>query len=293
MTSLVVSVDELRAAVRLAGVPVPPAAGDDDPDDPRVDLAALRGLAARGLIVGLSEGDPEPAGVLATALAAFDEPDWILDVELDELDRRRESGDGRWPDGHREHRRWNSYNGPHGAASAMVLLGGLMQVDLDGVPDSAVDLAARCGLPEESGRPAAEGQGDLPDASVGGGTGEPDGFEVTTAAHVEADALALAGELAAATAALAEGGARRGPASRWVEAVASHRSAVAVRVARRVADLAIEERELRWLVGGDHRVWQVDGDDDVSRVRVVSADDVRAALADLLPPAALNVRRVG
>jgi hypothetical protein len=286
MTSLVLSVDELQAGARLAGVPVPPMAADDDPDDPRVDLAALRGLAARGLVAGLADADPEPSGLLSAVLAALDEPDWLLDVEIDvdlAPDRSpHQPGNGRSLPGSRQHRRWNSLCGPGGAASVTALLGGLVHVDLDAVPDSAAELAVRCGLPDVgAGRVApAPGSGS-------------DGFEVKAAAHVEADALALAGELDAAVAALVAAGVPSGAASGWVAAVATYRSAAAVRLARRIGGGAVEERELRWLVGGDDRVWRIGGDGDVSRVSAVGVDGVRATLADLLQPAAATDRGAG
>ena len=81
--SMVVSIDELRAASRLVGASMPPLLAGGDPDDTRVDLAALRGLAARGHVVGLETGDPEPVGDLADTLAALDDMVALAEVERD------------------------------------------------------------------------------------------------------------------------------------------------------------------------------------------------------------------
>jgi hypothetical protein len=57
------TVDELRAATRIGGYWLPAAILDDDDEDLRVDLAALRGLAVRGLVDGVVLA-PELATVL-------------------------------------------------------------------------------------------------------------------------------------------------------------------------------------------------------------------------------------
>jgi hypothetical protein len=277
VTSLLLSVDELRAAARLAGVPVPPLVAEDDPDDPRVDLAALRGLAARGLVVGLAEADPEPAGILAAALAALDEPTWLLDVELDTspepllpAEPRAGSGfggPGRDDDPRHGLRQWNEVQGPGGSASMTALLGGLVHIHLDAERHGAAELADRCGLPDHVAT-------------------DDIGFEVAVAGHVDADALALQGDLDGAVTILADCGVPVVAARQWVDAVASRRSAAAVRLVRRLDQGVAEVRELRWLVGGDGEVWQVDAglQQDAAHVRRVSAGHLRAELADVLGP---------
>jgi hypothetical protein len=387
---MLLSVDELRAAARLAGVPVAPLVSDDDPDEPRVDLAALRGLAARGLVVGLAEASPEPAGDLVAALAALDEPEWLLDLDLDRavedpsdsamvggraaaaahrpaVERRRQHGEDD------RNQRWNHAVGPHGSVTLTAVRAGFVHVDWGACLDLD-GLATTCGLPgsptslpapppgddEADGDPRGHVDGTAPtstqtrlgddrsaddDGGPGGaavlidiqngsgddGTGDEygdasrdrplAGFEVGSEVHVDADAYALDGDLNAAVTTLVDAGVADSVARQWVDAVASRRSAAAVRVVRRLHGGATEVRELRWLVGGDGQVWRVDGgsahgaagandtghrggditgsdelaiggslvpisgdDEDRSRVRLVGTGELRAALAEILTP---------
>src|SRR5439155_22102173 len=60
MTALLVTIDELRALRRIMDIWLPGFVVEEDDEDLRVDAAALRGLAARGL-VSLPAGADIPA----------------------------------------------------------------------------------------------------------------------------------------------------------------------------------------------------------------------------------------
>jgi hypothetical protein len=249
---LVLGVDELRAAARLAGVPVPFLVAADDPHDPRVDLAALRGLAARGLVTGLEAADPEPAGPLATVVDALVEPELVLEVERDGgRDTLQAEGQG-------------------GGLTLTALPGGLVEVGLGAPPTGHEGLDELLGL--------APPVADVPLVGVVE-------FEVPVSVHVEADELVLAGDAEAAVALLSGSGVAHPTAVRWTAAVAGRRGATALRVARRRNGVVVGH-ELRWLVAGDGAIWLVDAGDEregaaTSRVRRVGAAELRAALDEL------------
>jgi hypothetical protein len=73
------TVDELRAAARIGGYWLPAAILDDDDEDLRVDLAALRGLAVRGLVDGVVL-----APDLATVLDPLRDPRTAVEVETED-----------------------------------------------------------------------------------------------------------------------------------------------------------------------------------------------------------------
>jgi hypothetical protein len=289
--------DELRAAARLAGVPVPPLAADGDPDDPRVDLAALRGLALRSLVVGLDQGRPEPAGDLATALEALDEPDRVVDVDVEVAARPDGEGEGEAPPGHeadrdvpgpvptapgsRLRRRTNHTGGPRGRVTLSSHGSGFVGIRLvsrrpdpprlrrpdpspdlaEGTPGDPFDADALAddliGVAGASGLAAALRPAGARPGQLAPGPA-PDGFTVSRDVHVEADALVLAGDPEGATSALADAGVPQPLARRWVGAVAGRASAAAVRVVRRLPGDGVEVRELRWLVDEHGVVWRVD-----------------------------------
>ncbi len=132
--SMVVSVDELRAAGRLAGAGMPPLLAEGDPDDPRVDLAALRGLAARGLVVGMEDGDPEPVGDLGDTLAALDDLLGLAEVA-------RDMGAGAQAAGER----WAVARGRTATVTLRLRAGGLVDVDVD-VEDPGSVIVDGCDL---------------------------------------------------------------------------------------------------------------------------------------------------
>jgi hypothetical protein len=72
------TVDELRALARIGGYWLPAAILDQDEDDRRVDLAALRGLVVRGLV---DSGAPTPA--LAVALEPLRAPRLVAEIETE------------------------------------------------------------------------------------------------------------------------------------------------------------------------------------------------------------------
>ncbi|MEV0567532.1 hypothetical protein [Dactylosporangium sp. NPDC050588] len=78
---LTLTLDELRALARLAGYWLPADVTDDDDADMRIDLAAVRGLAARGLLPG-----EEP---LAGALEPLTGPRTAVEIDADEAGTRR------------------------------------------------------------------------------------------------------------------------------------------------------------------------------------------------------------
>jgi hypothetical protein len=84
--AVVLTVDELRALRRVVGVWLPRFVVEDDEEDLRVDLAALRGLAARDLLVLQAEDENavvEPAldAALEAVLAPFRDPALVVEVE--------------------------------------------------------------------------------------------------------------------------------------------------------------------------------------------------------------------
>lgn len=68
----VLSVEEIRAVARYADLTAPGCATRADPEDPRIDAAALRGLAARGLFV--LEPSTPAAECLSAELSALLHP---------------------------------------------------------------------------------------------------------------------------------------------------------------------------------------------------------------------------
>jgi len=254
--SLVVSVDELRAAGRLVGAGMPPILAEGDPDDPRVDLAALRGLAARGLMSGLEDGDPEPTGELAEVLAALDDL-----VALAEVARDRGAENG----GAGERRA--VARGRTGTVAIQLRGGGLVDVTMD-VVDPAALIVDGCALGDIEAPPPVV---PLP-WSVDGDTLET------------AEDLILGGEGSRAVAVLASAGVPDDAAGHWVRAVEQRRGGASVTVARLLGDPedAVEVRDIRWLVDGDGLGWRVDsGEMETTIVRVTSAPELHRELTEM------------
>jgi hypothetical protein len=282
---VVLSVDELRALGRVADVVVPAFVEDDDPADPIVDLAAVRGLMARGLVAasGAAPGDAvrlddDLAAVLAPARSGR-----VLAEVDDEI-------------GATGARTWAAVGDDTGASTVVVGHGpGLVTVELcsDAVP--AV-VAARCGVDEVAAEP------------------EPEGFSVALGAQIAADEAVLDGDLDGAVAALGDAGVLVTSARRWVDVVATRSRAVGVQIARNLGagpDGPFEAAEVHWLVAADGTAWQlavdlddlgpdddtafdldhddlVDEEPDDVRVVVapVSREHLRAALVEALRPGA-------
>jgi hypothetical protein len=253
---MVVSVDELRAASRLLGAHMPPFLAEGDPDDTRVDLAALRGLAARGLVVGLEVGGPEPVGDLADALAALDDM-----VALAEVVRDLGAEGGGAAERSAVAR---------GRTATVVLhhrAGGLVDVTMD-VADPGSVIVERCAL------------GDLGAQR----TVTPEPWSVDSDALERAEDLIMDGEGGSAATVLVSAGAPAESAGHWVRAVEQRRGGASVTVARLLGDPddAVEVRDVRWLVDGDGLGWRVDGgDSETTVVRTTTADELRQELTEM------------
>ena len=254
--SIVASVDELRVAARLQGAVLPPLLADGDLDDPRVDLAALRGLAARGLVVGLEHGAPEPAGELAAALTRLDDLVALIEMERDlgasspVAPERRALAQSR-----------------HGTVGFGLRAGGLVDVELD-LEDHRSTIVDACALDDLA----------APEAVVA----PP--WSVDRETLESAEDLMAAGEAIRAEKVLVAGGAAEGPARHWVRAVEQRRGGASVSVARLLAEPegAVEIRDIRWLVDGDGRGWRVDsGDDEEAVVRPTTAEELRQELTEM------------
>lgn len=280
--TLVVSVDELRALARVVGLVAPAFVADDDADDEHIDLVALRGLMARGLI-GVTGPDPDGELPLDESLAEVLDParGALVLAEVDE------EVDGEAP------RTWAAV-GDDAGPTLTVTEHGPGLVALHRSPDPVVVVvSARCHLDDVEASP------DL------------DGFVVPLGAQTGADTAVLDGDHSEAMAILIRAGAPSETVRRWVDAVAGRRRSTGVQVARSVGgrDGPFEANELHWLVGPDGTAWMLrtaagsadpdalaDGLDDVDPdeidaqlpvlVTPVGRHDLRRALAHRLRPAA-------
>lgn len=254
---ITLSVDELRALGRVTGAAMPSFVTADVEHHPDVDLAALRGLLARGLVArndsSLALG-PDLDPLLAPARAA------TRIVELDDGGHERALVRG---------------------LSGTVLLTsrshGLVQLAPWPLTDGALIEGLDVG---DVDRPA---DGPM--------------VVVAETAHADADELALDGNRAGAEAALRAGGADDHAAAAYVTAVLSRRAALKLRVARNLGDGPdgpFEAGERRWLVAGAGVAWKIDigaprGDEEdeadgeaLSVLAPIGAAVLRDELRDLL-----------
>jgi len=248
--ALVLTVDELRVLHRVAGAWLPAFAAVDDPVDARVDAAALRGLAARGLV----ELPPLRAGraplVRAAVLTGLRDPRTAAEVVVESRGTACR------------------FAVAENAGGDRVLLsarpGGLLDVS---TVDSTVaaEVARRCEVAELA-EPTDQTQWTVP-----------------AVAHVEADERAVAGDPDAADTLIAAGVAPD-TAGAWIRAVATRRRSVAVGAASRGAGTAAGGGELRWLVGGDRSAWRVEREGDRSVVTRVGPAALCTAIAALCAP---------
>jgi hypothetical protein len=238
--TLVVSVDELRAVHRLTGLCLPRFVVADDEDDPRVDVAALRGLAARDLVVLSPEcpdspgcpdtpGSPDGGVLLADPLVQLLAPSHVarriveIDVEASGvLDRHA------------------VITGEAGTAVVVTEFdGGLVGLRRA----KAGEVRRLCGVDEVTELGAAMS------------------FTVCAVALREADELALRGAGPTAVEVLTAAGVGEQTALAWITAVRERTCAVAVAVARSCGDGGpdgpFEIDEMRWLVTGDGTAWRV------------------------------------
>jgi len=255
---LVLTVDELRALHRVTGAWVPTFVAEDDSRDSRVDVAALRGLAARGLVdlVPDAAGEFALADRLAGHLAPYRDARLVAEVEVEDPAALHQYAVG----------------GADTVGLLTELAGGLTTLRLPAASASRaiVDL---CRLGEVAARP-----------------GTSTGFEVDAEAHTEADDLALAGDRDAAVEHLVRAGAPMAAAAAWIDALTKRRCAAAVRVGTTgephpAAGGTYTGGELRWLVGGDGTAWRV------SLRHTGAADDVSPAVSVLAPVGAADLLR--
>lgn len=262
---LVVSLDELRAVHRLTGLCLPRFVVADDEEDPRVDAAALRGLAARGL-VDLCPDDVLVVDPLDRLLAPGRATRWIAEIDIET------------PGGLDRHAVIAGAAGT--AVVATQLAGGLVSLR-PSVADLPAEVRRLCRLDEVSAPASATG------------------FTVAVETHRHADELVLSGAATAATEVLTAAGVAEPAARTWITAVCGRRCAVAVAVARSYGpDGPFEVGEVCWLVAGDGTAWRVTADeppeharpehdwesspdDALSVLTPATGDELRAAL-DLL-----------
>ncbi|MGH3980113.1 MAG: hypothetical protein ACRDRZ_14110 [Pseudonocardiaceae bacterium] len=268
--TVVVSVDELRAVHRLAGLCLPRFVVADDAEDPRVDAAAVRGLVARELAV-LDPGVSLDNGVLVTGpLAALLAPcraaRWIAEIDVEA------SGV------------FERHAVIAGAAGAAVVVteraGGLVSLRL-----------TAASLPDEVSRLSRVDEVDAPAPA------SP--FTVRVEAHRDADELALSGAGATAVQVLTAAGVAEPAARAWITAVCGRRCAAAVTVARNCGagpDGPFEVSEVRWLVAGDGTGWRVRADEPAEHNGDLSPDGALSVLTPVTGNelrAALGLVRAG
>ncbi|MGH3915219.1 MAG: hypothetical protein ACRDTC_17705 [Pseudonocardiaceae bacterium] len=235
VSSLVVSLDELRAVHRLTGACLPRFVVADDEEDPRVDAAAVRGLAARELVDLRPDQGVLLADPLARLLAPCHAARWIAEIDIEVS------------------RAWDRHAVIVGASGTAVvateLAGGLVSLRLTET-DPLNEMRELCRLDEVSDEITA------PAAATG--------LAVPAEAHRRADELLLRGAATAATAVLTAAGVPAPTAQSWITAVSGRRCAVAVTVARNHGDGPdgpFEVDEVRWLVAGDGTAWRVRADE--------------------------------
>jgi hypothetical protein len=255
---LVLTVDEIRALGRITGGWLPRYVAEDDEEDLRVDLAALRGLAARDLLVWRAERvDSEHVTLdpaLQAALEPFRDPATVVEVDL------VTAGQATW---------FAASRAGDIAGTGLLAWHGTGLVTIELVGDGIAETVARlCQLtPTE---PLTTTGVEL--------VVHPD-------AQIDADELALAGAHDEAVAALVAAGATHTAARAWVAAVASCRRSVGVSVAHRFGT-RYEAGELRWLEAGDGTAWRATGGSDgLSVVAPVDPGELYRSLVELFASA--------
>ena len=252
---LVLTVDELRALCRVAELSLPRFVTAADSGAVAVDTAALRGLAARGLVrlTGRATLDAiQVTETLTRLLAPCSAARLLAEIEIES------SG------------RVTNFAGAAGVDRSVTLfteLGtGLVSVERVTTDVDQV-LARHCRIAELT-------------ESAGGA-----GFAVDAEVQADADALALAGDEDAAVGTLTAGGVPEQIARAWIVAVTGRRLAVAVTAVRRSGGGIVEAGELRWLVAGDGTAWRVESG-------ATEAAEMPAAY-DVEPPSIAVITPVG
>ncbi len=274
MSALLLTVDELRALHRILGTWLPRFVVEDHDESLRVDAAALRGLAARGLLTLAPDWTVVDGLTLDDAVTGHLEPyrtaRLVVEAEAETAGVTTRFAVSAAPDG------------TVGLLTA--LPGGLVSTEL--IDSPALDVVARmCRLDQV--------------AAAGGPAGPELACRVDVDAHFEADGLALAGDLDGAVAALVCGGAPEPAARAWISALVSRRGAAAISVAHvagttpTVPEGPIADGELRWLVADDGTAWRVTVNESsqprsdrlVSVLTPTSVDELGRTMAGLFTPA--------
>jgi len=276
----VVSIDELRAVCRVTDAVLPPLVTDEDDEIEAVDVAALRGLAARGLVALVDDEELWIADDLLATLAPTRAARIVVEVA-------EHVGD--------ESRMWAALGSDTGPTTVMSEHGpGLLRLEVlrSGVAGIVID---RCDL-------------------TGVQAGVTDhGFTVPRAVHEAMSNAIDEGATGAATDALAGAGTPAEAADAFVEAMTARRRAVAVQVALNLGtdgDGPFEAAEVRWVEGPDGTAWrmvvelsdeeapagstrsEIDTEDEVFEARLAVAVQtigraaLGAAIGDALTPTA-------
>lgn len=252
---LILTVDELRATARVEDLVLPAFVTDDDPVDEQIDLVALRGLVARGL-VALAGREADDGIRLDDELVALLGPTRgarVL-VEVDE-----EQGGG-------APSTWAALGGDAGPTTLFVEHGpGLVAVELS--PERVAEMVARrCPLD------------DVVDEPVG------TGFTVALDAQATADEAVVDGDPDQGRQILIAAGVPPDLTEAWIEAVTGRRRATAVQLARNIgadSDGPFEATELHWLVTAEGTAWLLSSDLTDLEPADPDADDIDDA--DVLP----------
>jgi len=267
MPPIVLTVDELGALDRIIGLALPRFVTEDDEADLRVDAAAIRGLAARGLVT-IDESDAADPITLSPALARLLAPcrdaTAVAELVLETggvTARHALFAAGGAPTTHYREQ-------PAGLVLVDVTtrpfadevreLCRLDELARDGSGSFGVTADAHAPakvIAGDSGRSLAFGvtaDAHAPAKVMAGDSRGSLAFGVTADAHIRADDRLGAGDPAGAVAILVAAGAPAEAARGWADAVSGRRIAVTLTVAGRH-----RAAELRWLVAADGTPWRI------------------------------------
>jgi len=244
MPPIVLTVDELGALDRIIGLALPRFVTEDDEADLRVDAAAIRGLAARGLVT-IDESDAADPITLSPALARLLAPcrdaTAVAELVLETggvTARHALFAAGGAPTTHYREQ-----------PAGLVLVDATTRPFADEVRELCrLDELARDG----SGSFGVTADAHAPAKVMAGDSGGGLAFGVTADAHIRADDRLGAGDPAGAVATLVAAGAPAEAARGWADAVSGRRIAVTLTVAGRH-----RAAELRWLVAADGTPWRI------------------------------------
>jgi hypothetical protein len=248
--SLLLTVDELHALCRVAELSLPRFVTAADSGEVAVDAAALRGLAARGLLELTGDEALDAVRVtdrLTRLLAPCSAARLLAEIEIES--------------GGRLARLAITTKADRPVTLLTGLDAGLVEIECVNADVENV-LTRLCRVDEVADSAAGEA------------------FVVDAEAQADADAMAVEGDDEAAVDTLAAAGLPRRVARAWVAAVVGRRLAVFVRVARRFTG-SFEAAELRWLVAGDGTAWRVEPEDGAAVITPVGRQTLGEDLTDL------------